>query len=658
MCGIAGVFNLNQTNNISIESIKKMVDIQHHRGPDECGIYIDDNIALGHSRLSIIDLSSGIQPIHNEDKSLWIIFNGEVYNYPELKAELVNKGHKFYTTTDTEVILHLYEERGEDFLNELNGQFALAIWNSKKEELFLARDRVGIRPLHYTIQNGAIIFASEIKAIFTNNNISRKIDPSSINQIFTCWTPLPGNTCFEGIKELPSGHFLKISKDESTLKQYWEIPLPKPDKYLDWSKEKIVNQIREFLFDAIKIRLRADVPVGCYLSGGLDSSIISTLVSQNFNNDIRTFGIRFEEDEFDEGKYQNKMVSYLGTNHSDINITNQQIAENITNVLWHCETPLLRTGPIPMYLLSQLVTENNYKVVLTGEGADEIFGGYNIFREAKIRKFWSKYPDSKYRGLLVRKLYPYIFKDKRLSRMLEHFYHISLDQVEDPLFSHLVRWENTSKLKNLLSVEFRERAYNKNLYNDIKKQLPESFDKMDYFAKTQFLEMKFFMNKYLLSSQGDRVAMGNSLEIRVPFLDHRLIEFMSHVPPKLKISGLNEKYILKKTFEDIIPKEIIDRNKQPYRAPIAQSLLNNISIKQTKDILSPENIKNSGIFEPKKVNQLLDKLSRMENIGEQENMALISLFSTQIIYDKFIKNFSYQKHQINPKIFDYRKNAS
>ncbi len=586
MCGIAGIFNLSNTRRTSLQSIHDMVDIQHHRGPDECGIYIDDWIALGHSRLSIIDLSSGTQPIHNEDKNLWIIFNGEIFNYPELREDLRKKGHVFYTSTDTEVILHLYEEKGDDFLKYLNGQFAIAIWDVKKQELLLARDRVGIRPLYYTIQNGTIYFASEIKAIFTNKKIPREIDPKAINQIFTFWTPMPGDTTFKGIYELPPGNFMKISKNRKDIEKYWEIPLYKPDEHLDWSPEKIADTVYELLLDAIKIRLRADVPVGCYLSGGLDSSAIATLVSQNFNNDVKTFGIRFEEDDFDEGIYQRQMVDYLKIAHTELIATNKQIGDSFSDVLWHCETPLLRTGPVPLFLLSKVVTQNNYKVVLTGEGADEIFGGYNIFREAKVRNFWAKQPNSKFRGLLVRKLYPYIFKDLRLGRMLESFFATSLDQKDDPLFSHFIRWNNTSKIKYILSSELKESIKDINILDELKQQLPESFNSMDYLSKAQYLEMTLFMNKYLLSSQGDRVAMGNSLEIRVPFLDYRIIDFMARVPSKWKIRGLNEKYILKKSFKNILPEEILNRHKQPYRAPIVHSLLNDNTSEYTKDILS------------------------------------------------------------------------
>ncbi len=291
MCGIAGVLNLKEPGSISSDLIEKMISTLYHRGPDESGIYLDDWIGLGHTRLSIIDLSSGTQPIHNEDETLWIVYNGEVFNYPELKQDLLNKGHRFYTTTDTEVILHLYEEEGPTCLDLLNGQFAIAIWDLRKKELFLARDRVGIRPLYYTIQGDSVIFASEIKAIFMEEKIPREIDPIAIDQIFTFWSTLPNRTIFKGINELSPGHFLKASQDNVTIKKYWDIPFRPPEEQLNWTRDDVCQEIKELLKDAVRIRLRADVPVGCYLSGGLDSSGVTALVLRNFNSEVRTFGI-------------------------------------------------------------------------------------------------------------------------------------------------------------------------------------------------------------------------------------------------------------------------------------------------------------------------------------------------------------------------------
>lgn len=639
MCGIAGIFHFAGEKDLAPEIIMKMTSSLHHRGPDESGIYLDDHIGLGHTRLSIIDLAGGTQPIHNEDQTLWIIYNGEVFNYPELKDHLLKKGHRFYTTTDTEVILHLFEEQGPACLQRLNGQFAIAIWNSEKQELFLARDRVGIRPLFYTLQNGSILFASEIKSIFISDQVNRQLDHNALNQIFHLWTTLPGETAFQNIKQLPPGYYMKVSRDHCSTTRFWELPFYPTEEKLDWPSDRICEQILALLTDAIRIRLRADVPVGCYLSGGLDSSGVTALVVQNFNRNARTFGIRFEENDFDEGVHQKLMVDFLKTNHTELQATNENIGRALENVLWHCETPLLRTAPIPLFLLSDVVNQSDFKVVLTGEGADEVFGGYNIFREAKVRRYWAKQPESQRRGLLVGRLYPYIFKNPRLKVMQQNFFATGLDQVHDPLFSHSLRWQNTSKISTFFSNQVIEATDIHADYERLKQSLPNSFASWDYFEKAQYLEMTLFLSNYLLSSQGDRVAMAHSLEIRLPYLDYRVIDFMAKIPSQWKIRGMKEKYILKKTFRNILPEPIVTRPKHPYRAPIGKSLLNARMIQATEDRLSEQKLKKSGLFDGAKVNKLLQKLKAIESPSEVDNMALVGILSTQIIYDQFIENF-------------------
>ena len=659
MCGIVGALNLKEPGHVSPDLIKKMISALHHRGPDESGIYLDDWIGLGHARLSIIDLSSGSQPIHNEDESLWIVYNGEVFNYPELREDLLKKGHHFYTSTDTEVILHLYEEDGASCLHSLNGQFALAIWDIRKKELFLARDRIGIRPINYIIWDNSLIFASEIKSIFMEKNYPREIDPVALDQIFAFWTTLPGKTVFKGVHELPPGHFLKASPEQVTVEKYWDIPFYPPEEQLNWTPDEICENIQELLGDAIRIRLRADVPVGCYLSGGLDSSIATTLVVKNFDNEVKTFGIRFEEEAFDEGEHQELMVSYLMANHRAITANNEKIGSSFPDVIWHCEKPVLRTAPVPLFLLSQLVHQNGMKVVITGEGADEVFGGYNIFRETKIRRFWSKRPESKLRASLIGKLYPYIFDNPKSKNMLKAFFAQGLDRVNDPFFSHLIRWNNTSKTKKFFSDDLRATIDPDCYREELERLLPKEYGTWDYLCKAQYLEMAIFLSNYLLSSQGDRVAMAHSLEIRLPYLDYRVIDFMGRVPSKLKIMGLDEKYILKKSFHEIMPEKIIKRPKHPYRAPIKQSLLNEKLSGYVHDTLSDRSLTEAGLFDVPKVKLLLQKLQATETPGEVDSMALAGILSTQLIVEKFIKSLSITATTADPKteniIVDNRK---
>jgi asparagine synthase (glutamine-hydrolysing) len=639
MCGIAGICHLSQPEPVSLDLLKQMLGILSYRGPDESGLYADDWVGLGHVRLSIIDLSGGCQPIHNEDETLWIIYNGETFNYPELRQSLMSKGHRFYTSTDTEVIVHLYEEKGSSCLDDLNGQFAFAIWDSKKKKLFLARDRFGILPLYYTIHNDRIIFASEIKSIFMASEFQREIDPMAIDQIFTFWTPLPGRTLFRNVYEIPPGHYLTVSERKIDLRKYWDPPFFPPSEHYPGPFEEVCERLLELIEDAIRIRLRADVPVGCYVSGGLDSSGIAALVRKRFTNRLRTFGIRFEEEAFDEGEYQDHLVSFLQTDHTNIRVTNEEISTSFAEVLWHCEKPLLRTAPVPLFLLAKTVRENGFKVVVTGEGADEVFGGYNIFREMKARRFWARHPDSKFRPVLIRKLYPYIFKNHLApERFLQSFFGSGLDKTDDPLFSHLIRWQNTGRIKTFFSEDLKAEVDSYSGYEDLKQYLPPSYRTWDDLSKAQYLEILLFMSNYLLSSQGDRVAMAHAVETRPPYLDHRIIDFMGRIPPRWKISGLHEKHILKKTFESILPERILRRPKQPYRAPIRESLLSGSSPYEA-EFLSDHSLEEARLFDLTKVKKLLNKLKATRHASEVDSMALAGILSSQILYEQFITHF-------------------
>ena len=402
MCGIAGILNLSADEPPGLDQIAAMISPLRHRGPDQSGVYLDDAVALGNLRLSIIGVGDGIQPICNETGKLWIVYNGEAFNYIELKAGLAKKGHRFATGTDTEVLLHLYEEYGAGCLALINGQFALAIWDSEKRELFLARDRVGIRPLYYALSAGRLVFASEIKAILAVDG-ARDLDLEALSQVFTFWTTLPGRTVFRGVRELPPGHFMLVRDSRTDPEPYWRIPFYPPEER-ERSLEDAAEELRELLDDAVRLRLRADVPVGAYLSGGLDSSIIATLISRNCESHLKTFSLGFQASPFDETPFQLDLIRHLRTDNRQVTIANAQIREFFPETLWHCEIPLLRTAPVPMFLLSQLVRSEGYKVVLSGEGADEILGGYNIFKEAKIREHWARQPGSARRPLVLERL--------------------------------------------------------------------------------------------------------------------------------------------------------------------------------------------------------------------------------------------------------------
>ncbi|HKJ66841.1 MAG TPA: asparagine synthase C-terminal domain-containing protein, partial [bacterium] len=390
--------------------------------------------------------------------------------------------------------------------------------------------------------------------------------------------------------------------------------------------------VTDLLLEATRIRLRADVPVGAYVSGGLDSSGLTALVAKQFNNQLDTFGIRFEETGFDEGEYQSQVVDLLQTNHHEACIKNAHIHEVFDRVVWHSERPLLRTSPVPLYLLSSVVRNNGLKVVLTGEGADEVFGGYNIFKETKIRRFWSRDPDSSSRHRLLQQLYPYVFTDPRSACALQFFFRRYLTETEDNFYSHRLRWDSTSNNYFYFSDNFLEQLGGYNPLDDLRDHLPGDFSSRDSFSKTQYLEMKIFMSNYLLSSQGDRVAMAHSVEIRLPYLDHRLIEFMARVPAKWKIRGLNEKYILKSVFRPLLPDEILQRKKTPYRAPIRQGL------RLEESVFDDDFFSQEMVFNRQNLQILREKLERTSNPSEVDDMGLTGILSTYFFHKNFLES--------------------
>jgi asparagine synthase (glutamine-hydrolysing) len=610
-----------------------------HRGPDDRGFYANNTIGLGQTRLSIIDLEGGKQPIFNEDRSLCVVFNGEIFNYIELREILKKKGHKFYTRSDTEVIVHAYEEYGNDFLHHLNGQFAIALWDSKKEELLLARDRIGIRPLYYsTLPDGTLLFASEMKTILAYPGVPAEIDPHGLNQIFTFWVNIPPRTIFKNIYELPPGNFMKISKKNISVISYWDLDFPLMTEYEHKPINYYANRVAELLYDAVAIRLRADVPVASYLSGGLDSSIITSLAKRCHSNDLKTFSVAFSDPNYDERAYQTKMVNYLNTDHRVIEVSNENIDEVFSDVVWYAEKPMMRTAPAPLYILSRLVKDNNIKVVLTGEGADEIFGGYNIFKEDKVRRFWAKNPESKLRPLALSLIYPYINDSvKSGQKFWQLFFKQNLKNTNNNFYSHQIRWKNTAQLKKFFTQNYQEQFNESKLNDELNVYMHPDLEKWHPFARAQYLEMSLFMPGYLLSTQGDRMMMGNSIEGRFPFLDHRLIEFASTIPPHYKMKVLDEKYILKTTFENILPKEIRTRDKQPYRAPISICFSKGHS-NLASQLLGEKEIKEFGYFDNRTVSLLKQKFERIqkEKISVRDDMAIAGIVSTQLLHHHFV----------------------
>jgi asparagine synthase (glutamine-hydrolysing) len=644
MCGIAGIFNLEKKDRVGELEMRQMLAMIRHRGPDEFGIYLDGPVGLGNARLSIIDLSTGQQPISNEDGTMWIVFNGEIFNYVELRPELEARGHRFATTSDTEVLLHAYEEFGPGCLERFNGQFAFAIWNVREQSLFLARDRLGVRPLFYSLAGGSLVFASEIKAILAAGRVPAKLDLPALEQVFTFWCPLSPRTIFRDVVEIPPGYCLLARREKIELKSYWELSFPAsaagsnidgPQKSLEECQEEFCN----LLVDAARIRLRADVPVGAYLSGGLDSSIIASIVRNFTNNRLDTFSIAFDDAHFDESAWQCRMARFLGTGHQVVHATHADIGRVFPDVIWHTEVPLMRTAPAPMFLLSKLVRDSGYKVVLTGEGADEFLAGYDIFKEAKIRRFWAAQPQSTFRPLLLQRLYRDVAGLSRSNpSILAAFFREGLTETESPDYSHALRWRNGRRNGRFFSDEVRQQLAGQP--NHVLEELrPPAFMEWHPLARAQYLEIKIFLSQYLLSSQGDRMGMAHSIEGRFPFLDCRLVEFCNRLPPNMKLRGLTEKYLLKQLGRKWLPQEIWQRPKRPYRAPIHRSFFNKTTPDYVNELLSPEQLRKTGLFKPQAVSQLVQKSRQGSPVSETDDMALAGILSTQLIHYQFIERF-------------------
>ncbi len=656
MCGIAGFIKTDHSisepcNSISPggqdrQLLEEMIWPLRHRGPDGFGFYLDQVCGLAHARLSIIDLEGGWQPIFNEDNTIAVVFNGEIFNYIELKQELIREGHIFRTESDTEVIVHLYESCGKDFPKKLNGQFAIALYDSKKKSLLLIRDRLGIRPLFYTVHKDRLYFASEIKGIFNGNPaIEREFDPDALRQIFTFWTPAGEATPFKGIKQLKPGHLMEVtpSSEPSVHRQrpFWSVPFLKGHEYTPVTEKEAASQLRELLIDAVRLRLRSDVPVGAYLSGGLDSSVITSIIHHFTDTPLETFSITFSDRVYDESKEQQELVRYLDTRHHTVRCDYKTISDVFPDVLWHTEYPLVRTAPAPLYLLSKLVNRHDYKVVLTGEGSDEILGGYDIFKEAKIRRFIAKNPNSAWRPLLLKRLYPYLaLSPAKSAHFAKKFFDTEADTA-DPFYSHRPRWKTTAGILAFTNPELFGSTEDPERL--LETQLQQELKGLDPFCQAQHLEISLLLSNYLLSSQGDRMAMAHSVEGRFPFLDHRIVEFAGTLPVGFKMKVLDEKYLLKAAFSDILPEEIVKRKKQPYMAPDILSFFSDGPADYLEFHLSKEQIEKANIFRWKAVETLFNKCKRKKRQGFRENMAFVAILSTQIIFHKFISDFQFQR---------------
>jgi len=635
MCGIVGQIGPSACGR---EELVRMMGMLTHRGPDEAGLLVADGVSLGHLRLSIVDPVGGQQPMLTADGRYVVTFNGELFNHVELRRELEQAGHTFRTRCDTEVLLEAFRAWGRDCVHRFNGQWAFALWDRTSDTFFLARDRFGVRPLFFsTLPDGTVIFASEIKAILADARVSRSLDPEALRDIFTSWVCLEGRTPLSAIRQLPPGCFMEIREGRSAIRRYWDVDYT--PEVVDWSRsdDSWREEVRALLSEACRLRLRADVTVGAYLSGGLDSSIITWLSRTHHQPNLQTFSIAFSDAEYDESHYQDLVARQIGSEHRRLAIARESIADHFEKTIWHTETPIHRTAPGPMMLLSGLVRDHGIKVVLTGEGADEVFGGYDQFKENKIRRFWAKNPGSTWRRRLLDRLEPNVPRSGQRTRAFWYaFYQEGLEQVGHSGYSHHPRWRNGMSLLPLLSSD-RGRDAAMAWRDRVEAEVPDTFATWDPLSQAQWWEIRQFLGGYLLSSQGDRVAMANSVEGRYPFLDRDVFELSRRMPPRQKLRVLNEKHVLKQAFARDLPTEIVARKKYPYRAPDALALLHSQSGARLIDSLGPDTVRRKGLFHPESVDKLLGRVRRTPQPSARDNMALVLVHSAHVFHELFVE---------------------
>lgn len=630
MCGIAGFISENCNEN----TLKNMGDIIFHRGPDETGYYFRDNVGLVSKRLSIIDISNGRQPAFNENENIIVILNGEIFNFVQIREELEAKGHRIVNNSDTAVLPHMYEQYGTEMFERLSGQFAIAIYDNNNRKLILARDRMGIIPLNYYYKNDEFFFGSEIKAILESGRVRRKLSNEAIFDVFTFWSPQHDRTIFQDVYSLLPGEYLEFQDKVIKRDRYFKLRFKKTERKLDF--KDTAEDIETLISKAVQKRLIGDVKISTYLSGGLDSSLITSIVASKYDNSVEAFSIGFEDNFFDESKYQKMVCDHLGIRQNAIVFKNSEIPSLIKKIIWHTETPLLRAGPIPLFKLSELVNRKNVKVVLSGEGSDELFGGYDIFREVKIRNYLRKYPDSSLKKQLFRKINQ--FSDNRFQTApaggLNYFY--MHDNNDGLLESHHTRWRQlgffqrffSDSLKSIIK-EMQYPNYQESLNIESVKEIREWTD----IQKSQYLEIETFLSRYLLSSQGDRISMANSVEVRFPFLDDELVEYCMSLDDRFKLKALNEKYILKKIAEKYLPAELVNRKKFPYRSSFNAGEM--MSDPYIEYLLSEEGLQKSNLFDPVKVDMFIKSVTSKDGLSERENMLFMGIMTLQILFDMY-----------------------
>lgn len=599
MCGICGIYGFSGLGPEAEDLTKKMCAVMVHRGPDDEGYYSDEKVSLGMRRLSIIDLATGHQPISNEDKNVWAVYNGEIYNFPELRAQLIQKGHTFATKSDTEVIVHLYEEEGEDFVSRLNGMFAIAIWDKKENKLILVRDRLGIKPLHYWQSEETIVFSSEIKSIL-QAGYPRELDFDSMSRFFTFeYIPAP-QTIFKGINKLLPGHMMVIRGSMIQVKPYWDVKHERGPNNLA-SEEAMLEEIYERLKESVRKRLISDVPLGVFLSGGMDSSSITALMSEVAVSKIKTFSIGFKEETFNELGYAKIVADRFQTDHQEFVVESKLVKDLVPTLIEYLDEPLADASIIPTFIISKLARQY-VTVALAGEGGDELFAGYDTYKAYQVARLYRKVPKLIRDRLIKNFIWTLPASRKRLSFEFKAKKFISgIDYP--PEIANIIWWGayGPSEKEKLFVPDIQD-LWREDLFGPVSFHL-YNCSAEDTVNRLGYLDLKLYLQDDLLVKT-DRMSMANSLEIRVPFLDHTFVEYATSIPSDLKLKGLRTKHILKKAMAPYLPPEILTRKKIGFDIPLGVWIRNELKDFVT-DVLSPANLNKHGFFNQTTVEKYL-----------------------------------------------------
>lgn len=638
MCGITGMFSYHR--NVQREALQKSVQALHHRGPDCAKIWIskDHHAGLGHARLSIIDLKTGDQPLTNKAKNIHLVVNGEFYGFEQQRKELEQKGHHLLTHTDSEIAIHLYEDYGTYCLSKLRGEFAFILWDERNQLCFAARDRFGIKPLFYTVYNDMLYLASEVKALFAAG-VPAAWDTDAMNVFVNSTLHLTYQTPYRGIYQIPPGHYLLAMQHHLQLYKYWDINYPEISDHPILSAEEYISQMQALLEESVRIRLRADVPVACYLSGGLDSSAVLGMAQKHSPKPISAFTLSFDKKEYDEYQIAREMAEKSGANFQPVNIKQSDLAQHFVDAVVHGETFLYNGHSIAKFVLSKAVRDAGFKVVLTGEGADELFAGYPHFRLDQLRYGSNHLDKAQKQALLAKLLQNNVISSGLLMPEIDTKGIESVNKVLGftPAW-FMAAFQSGVKMSEIMSDDLKTNVANYDVFKIILNSLDVDNQMHNRHPVNQslYLWSKFRLPTYILTVLGDRMEMAHSIEGRLPLLDHRVAEFMRNVPVDLKIHGMTEKYLLREAAKSVITKTVYERQKHPFLAPPAALDPKQPFYELLQTTLRGPSLQALPFFNQQKVIKLLDRLPQM-TLKEcvTWDMVLMIVLSACILQEKF-----------------------